>query len=248
MAEKDFVTDISKVIAKHPALALSIKVDESHFAKKRVALSLLADEFHVIWARYNDGLFDTLRRMVRYERSVTAWCMLLNDIVDADLRNTITADYVDPVFRVLSDLPIAFKDQVVRGSVELAIVKQDPNPFETIGCIKQGGWYKQFKDRVAVDSRSGELPDLLNDALYSSREAKRLRALHGCAMHDVSSNLMEGNPFVEQLVSGVIAYGVESPLRIADELDGIKAQRLVAQQAYDSFDSYVRKLISEDGR
>jgi len=242
MFDEGFASSISEVVARHPALALSIQVEESHFAKKNVTLHLMSDEFHVTWERYNDALFDTLRRMVRYERSVLAWATLLDGVADIDLKNTITADYVDPVFRVLADLPIAFKDQIIRGSVELSVFKTDKSPFETIDGIKQGGWYTQFKNRVASDPASGELPALVNDGLYGSPEAERLRDLHGLAMHDVSSSLVEGRPFVERCDSGIVAFGVEAPLKIADELEGIKSQRLFAQKTYDAFDLYVRSL------
>ena len=95
---------------------------------------------------------------------------------------------------------------------------------------------------MASDFASGDLAALVNDELYGSPEAARLRNLHGLAMHDASSNLVEGRAFVEQYDSGIVASGIEAPLKITDELEGSKSQRLIAQKTYDAFDLYVRSL------
>lgn len=239
-----FANAIAGVIAKHPALSLSAEVEESHVVLKTIAEHPFGEPFYDTWNEYNHGLFDSIRRMVRYERSSMAWDELLKEVEDGDLKNTITVDYLEPVFRSLVDLYTAFKDQTIKGSVMLAILAREPDPVTQINNIKQGNWPNAFKARVGADAKSGNLPNLVND-LYSNAEGMYLRGLHGNALHDTKSNLIESKRVVMPMAPGLIAVGIDSKIQLSEVLQKVKKQRLVVNKTYDAFDQYARALEAE---
>lgn len=240
--ENDFVDRVLKVLNGHPALALSMLVVDSHIAKNDVPISIVSDEFDVIWREYDDALFGSIRRMIRYERSARAWVQLLDSVEDKAVCDTVTVDYVEPVFRMLVDLPLAFKDQLVKATVKLSIAACEDNPLEVIEGIKRGTWVDEFEKRVACDSMAKRLSNLVYNDLYSSEEAVKLRNLHGRALHDSSVSLVEGRVFVDLIAPGFVAHAVERPIDLAEELGVTMAQRLAAQEAYKEFDVYARRL------
>lgn len=239
--EDDYAGRVLKVLSGHPALALSMPVVDSHIAKNDVPISIV-NEFDALWREYDDALFGSIRRMVRYERSALAWVELLNGVEDKALRDTVTVDYVEPVFRTLVDLPLAFKDQLVKATVKLSILAYEGKPFEIIKSIKRNGWLGEFRKRVSCDRVAGRLPHLVYDDLYGSEEAIRLRNLYGRALHDSSASLVEGRMFADLVAPGFVVYGEEGPIDLAGELGIMATQRLAAQEAYKEFDAYARKL------
>lgn len=83
-----------------------------------------------VFASYNDALFDSVRLMIRYEKSLMAWQEIVSEIDDKEARDTLVMDYVHPVFVTARDLPNVFKDRLVRGCVKLAtIAKGDYSNF-----------------------------------------------------------------------------------------------------------------------
>ena len=77
-----------------------------------------------IFASYNDALFDSVRLMIRYEKSLKAWSEIIAGVDDKVLRDTLVMDYVHPVFVTACDLPNVFKDRLVRGCVKLATIAE----------------------------------------------------------------------------------------------------------------------------
>lgn len=63
--------------------------------------------------------------MIRYEKSLMAWRKIFSEIDDKEVRDSLTMDYVHPVFVTACDLPSMFKDRLVRGRTKLATIAGD---------------------------------------------------------------------------------------------------------------------------
>lgn len=93
---------IAAVLSKHPALYYPTKLENSQVLLHPDKGSFSGDPFSDTFNTYNTALFDSVRQMIRYEKSLTAWSTVVADIDSKDVRNTLIMDYVYPVFRFLA--------------------------------------------------------------------------------------------------------------------------------------------------
>lgn len=100
------------------------KLNDSHIPRHAVKRDFINDVFCDVFASYNDALFDSVRLMIRYEKSLMAWREIISGINDREVRDTLVMDYVHPVFATACDLPNVFKDRLVRGCVKLATIAE----------------------------------------------------------------------------------------------------------------------------
>lgn len=121
MDDDGFVEAIVGLVERHPALYYQMELEESHVQFHVVKRDFFGDAFLEVFRQYNNALFDSVRLMIRYEKSLKAWREIVAG-VDDKLKSTLIMDYVHPVFAVACDLPNVFKDQLVCGCVKLATV------------------------------------------------------------------------------------------------------------------------------
>ena len=129
---------IAAALSKHPVLYYSAQLENSHIPAHRDKKSFLGDPFTDTFNAYNGALFDSVRQIIRYEKSLSTWSTVVADIDSKDVRNTLIMDYVYPVFRFLSDIPNVFKDQLVRACVKLATISKGDYSFVHINTAKEG--------------------------------------------------------------------------------------------------------------
>lgn len=72
MDDDGFAKTISKLVQIHPTLYYPIKLNDSHIPLHTVKRVFLNDAFCSTFASYNDALFDSVRLMIRYEKSPMA--------------------------------------------------------------------------------------------------------------------------------------------------------------------------------
>lgn len=120
MDNDSFAGSIAKLVGRHPALYYQMKLDGSHILFHTVKRDFFSNAFLDVFASYNIALFDSVRLVIRYERSLKAWQEIVSGVSEKVLKDTLIMDYVHPVFVAACDLPNVFKDQLVRGCVKLA--------------------------------------------------------------------------------------------------------------------------------
>lgn len=96
---------IASALSRHSALYYSTKLENSHIPAHRDMNRFFGDPFTDTFNAYNVALFDSVRQMIRYEKSLSVWSTIVTDIDSKDVRNTLIMDYIYPVFRFLSDIP-----------------------------------------------------------------------------------------------------------------------------------------------
>ncbi len=115
---------IAELVGKHPASYYPMKLEDSHVSCHGVKLDFFNDIFCNVFNSYNCSLFECVRLMVRYEKLLSAWQAIIDEVDDRVIRDTLMMDYVHPTFTVLCDLPNVFKDRLARGCVKLASVSK----------------------------------------------------------------------------------------------------------------------------
>lgn len=80
---------IAVALSKHPVLYYSAQLENSHIPAHRGMKSFFGDPFTDTFNAYNVALFDSVRQMVRYENSLSAWSTVVADIDPRDVRNTL---------------------------------------------------------------------------------------------------------------------------------------------------------------
>lgn len=195
---------------------------------------------------YNAALFDSVRQMIRYEKSLSAWSTIVSDIDSKDVRNTLIMDYVYPVFRFLADIPNVFKDQLVRACVKLAAVSKGDYSLVSIDAVKDGAprcdWYKELRKNCSDTSLGNQLITIINEDLFKHPDAKHFREFHGNTAHDLTPTLVSG---VNQSYSVGDAVSIQShtaPIELLNELTIIDRHRLRIQNAYVLFGDYATAL------
>ena len=188
-----------------------------------------------VFRQYSNALFDSIRLMIRYEKSLMAWREIISGINDKKVRDTLVMDYVHPVFIVACDLPNVFKDQLVRGCVKLATVAKGDYSY-----LREGrqDWYGAIQ-RACVEVPLGrKLYDIIDGDLYRDADATHFRDLHGSGMHDLSQSLVSG---LEQTVSAANCIAMQTYIKAFDlgkELEVLDRQRRKIQKAYLLFGEY----------
>ena len=122
MASGNLAKTIARFVEIHPPLYYPIKLNDSHIPLHTVKRDFFNDAFCGTFASNNDALFDSVRLMIRYEKSPMAWRKIFSEIHSKEVRDTLAMDYVRPVFVTTYDLPNMFKDRLVRGRTKLATI------------------------------------------------------------------------------------------------------------------------------
>lgn len=237
---------IAAVLSKHPALYYPTKLENSQVLLHPDKGSFSGDPFSDTFNTYNTALFDSVRQMIRYEKSLTAWSTVVADIDSKDVRNTLIMDYVYPVFRFLADIPNVFKDQLVRASVKLATISKGDYSLVDIDTAKNGvprcDWYKELQRGCSDSTLGNQLITIINGDLFNHPDAKHFREFHGHAAHDLTPTLVSG---VNQSYSAGAAVSIQThtaPINLPNELDVIDRHRLRIQNAYVLFGNYSTTL------
>lgn len=187
MASDNLAETIAQFAQIHPTLYYPIKLNDSHVPRHAVKRDFINDVFCDIFASYNDALFDSVRLMIRYEKSPKAWSEIIAGVDDKVLRDTLVMDYVHPVFVTACDLPNVFKDRLVRGCVKLATIAEgDYSYLRKSRC----NWFNAMSTACTNSPLGKQLCDIVDKDLYRSADATHFRDLHGSGMHDLSQTLV----------------------------------------------------------
>lgn len=79
---------IAAAPSRHPALYYSAQLENSHIPAHRDMNSFFGDPFTDTFNAYNVALFDSVREMIRYEKSLSVWSTIVTDIDSEVVRNT----------------------------------------------------------------------------------------------------------------------------------------------------------------
>ena len=237
---------IAEHLSKHPALYYSAQLENSHIPAHRDMRSFFGDPFTDTFNAYNVALFDSVRQMIRYEKSLSAWSTVVADIDSKDVRNTLIMDYTYPVFRFLSDIPNVFKDQLVRACVKLATISKGDYSLVRINTVKDGAprcnWFKKLQKSCSDTALGNQLIAIINEDLFEHPDAKHFRELHGYSAHDLALTLVSG---INQSYSAGDAVSIQTytpPVDLPNELAVIDRHRLRIQNAYMLFGNYATEL------
>lgn len=113
--DDESIEAIAELVGRHPALYYQMELEDSHILFHAVKSDFFGDVLLDVFRQYNNALFDSVRLMIRYEKSLKAWQEIASGVDDKMLKDTLVMDYVHPVFTAACDLPNVFKDQLVRG-------------------------------------------------------------------------------------------------------------------------------------
>ncbi len=235
MDDAGFAEAIAGLVERHPALYYRMKLEDSHIPLHVVKRDFFGDTFLEVFRQYNNALFDSVRLMIRYEKSLKAWREIVAGVDDKVLRDTLVMDYVHPVFMAACDLPNVFKDQLVRGCVKLATVAKGDYSYLRDGRPR---WFDVMKDACADTSLGAQLCDIVAGDLFECADAAHFRELHGSGMHDLLQSLVSG---LEQTVSAANCITMQTyiqPFDLGKELEALDRQRRRIQKAYLLFGDY----------
>ena len=73
MNDDGFAEAIAGLVERHPALYYRTKLEDSHIPLHVVKRNFFDDTFLDVFRQYNDALFDSVRLMIRYDKSLKAW-------------------------------------------------------------------------------------------------------------------------------------------------------------------------------
>ena len=235
MNEDGFAEAIAGLVERHPVLCYQMKLEDSHIPLHVVKRDFFGDTFLEVFWQYNNALFDSVRLMIRYEKSLKAWRQIVAGVDDKVPRDTLVVDYVHPVFMAACDLPNVFKDQLVRGCVKLATVAKGDYSYLREGRPR---WFDVMKDVCADSSLGMQLCDIVDGDLFEGADATHFRDLHGSCMHDLSQSLVSG---FEQTVLAANCITMQTyikPFDLGKELEVLDRQRRRIQTAYLLFGDY----------
>lgn len=235
MNDDGFAKVIAGLVERHPALYYRMVLEDSHIPLHAVKRGFFGDTLLEVFRQYNNALFDSIRLMIRYEKSLKAWREIIEGVDDKVLRDTLVMDYVHPVFMAACDLPNVFKDQLVRGCVKLATVAKDDYSYLQ---ERRRGWYGAFRNECVDVPLGRKMRDAVDGDLYKDPDATHFRELHGSGMHDLSKSLVSG---LEQTVSVDNCITMQTYIEAFDldkELEALDRQRRRIQKAYLLFGEY----------
>lgn len=229
------ISTLAELVGRHPALYYQMELDDSHIACHLVKADFFGDPLLEVFRQYNSSLFDSVRLIIRYEKSLRAWQEIIVEVDDGDLKNTLIMDYVHPVFTAACDLPNVFKDQLVRGCVKLATVAKGDFSFLREGRPR---WFDVMKGVCADTPLGRRLCNVVDGDLYKSADATHFRKLHGSGMHDSSQSLVSGLNQTISPLDGITFQAYIKAFDLDEELEALDRQRLRIQDAYRLFGEY----------
>lgn len=233
--DDDFVEAIAGLVGQHPMLYYRMELEGSHIQLHDVKRAFFGNAFLEVFRQYNNALFDSVRLLIRYEKSLMAWREIAEEVDRGLLKDTLIMDYVHPVFTVACDLPNVFKDQLVRGCVKLAMVRRGDYSYLREGRHR---WFDEMKDVCADTPLGAQLCDVVDSDLFKCADAMHFRKLHGSGMHDLSQSLAGGLNQTVSPIDGVAMQTYSEAFDLAKELEILDRQRYRIQKAYLLFGDY----------
>lgn len=235
MASGSLAKMIAKLVQIHPTPYYPIKLNDSQIALHTVKRDFFNDVFCSTFASYNDALFDSVRLMIRYEKSLMAWQEIVSEIDDKEIRDTLAMDYVHPVFVTACDLPNVFKNRLVRRCVKLAAIAEgDYSYLRKSRC----NWFNAMSTACTSSLLGKQLCDIVDKDLYRSADATHFRELHGSGMHDLSQTLVARSSQIASSANGLTMQMIIDAFDLDKELEILDRQRLKTQDAYLLFGKY----------
>lgn len=241
-----FIDEVSKVLARHPVLCYTITLNESHVPIHPHKQGHLVSAFCDVCNSYNDGLFESIRLMVRYEKSLMAWEEITTGMESGPLKDTVIMDYAYPTFTALCDIPNTFKDQLVRACVKLSALARGDGFYNAVE--EKGSRVNWFSEMSKLRSEScicGQLCDVVENDLFRNPDARHFRDIHGARVHDLSPSLVSGLAQSCVFGDGVTSLTWSGPFCLASELEIIDRHRLRMQHAYQLFGELADSLYVE---
>ena len=235
MDDDNFAEAITKLVGRHPALNYQMKIDNSHILFHTVRRDFFSNAFLDVFTSYNIALFDSVRLMIRYEKSLKAWQEIISEINEKVLKDTLIMDYVHPVFVAACDLPNVLKDQLVRGCVKLATSAK--GDFSYLREDRRD-WFRAMLRSCSDTPLGKKLCNVIEVDLYSCADATHFRKLHGAGMHDLSQNLVGGLNQTISPYEGAVIQTYIKPFDLGEEIKALDRQRLRMQNAYQQFGEY----------
>lgn len=71
--DDSFAKMTAGLVERHPALYYRMVLEDSHIPLHAVKRGFFGDTFLEVFRQYNNALFDSVRLMIRYEKSLMAW-------------------------------------------------------------------------------------------------------------------------------------------------------------------------------
>ena len=68
-----FAEAIAGLVERHPVLYYRMKLEDSHIPLHVVERDFFGDTFLEVFRQYDNALFESVRLMIRYEKSLKAW-------------------------------------------------------------------------------------------------------------------------------------------------------------------------------
>lgn len=215
----------------------------------------LYSEFYEFYNRYLLALNHDIQILRRHVRSLCAWReveLSHSDDLEGAVWGCILADFVEPTIRSAIDLPIEIKEKIYQGAWKLTEIAQNG----TYGVIsvedrekkKRPDKYKLLKTH-GVESRELERLQECLGALHGKGQAEafELEELHGEKHHDILPPIHMGYPLVraerDDSSGMMVVHHTDDKLDWHSLIFTIDAQRILAQDAYKAFHSYVQMLI-----
>jgi hypothetical protein len=240
---------IANCLVKHPKSYYSTTLEDSHIPLHEPKLDFFGDPFCEVFNSYNAALFDSIRVMIRYEKSLKVWNEIASQLNSEIIRNTLIMDYVHPVFVVLCDTPNAFKDRLVRGCVKLTAISKGDSSFlvekDVNGKTIRRDWFKDMGSICSESSLGKQLCAIVTDELYKCQDATHFRQIHGAGVHDLSPTLVSGVSLCSSPGDGAAYQCYREPFDLGKELEIADRQRLRMQKAYSLFCEYADWLQDE---
>lgn len=241
-----FADEVSEALGRHPGLCYTTVLHDSHVPMHPRKHDLLDDVFSGVYNSYNDGLFESIRLMVRYEKSLMAWEEIAAEMEGGPLKDTVIMDYAYPVFIALCDIPNTFKDQLVRACVKLAaLAKEDGSYIDVEERGSRVNWFSEMSKLRSESCICRQLCDIVENGLFRDPDARHFRDIHGARVHDLSPSLASGLVQSRVLGDGVVSLIWSAPFHLASELEIIDRQRLRMQCAYRLFGEFADSLYNE---
>lgn len=243
MGDEDFIQRIAELIDEHPAIYYRIQLEDSRIPFHIVKRDMFNDAFCDVFASYNIALFDSVRRLIRYEKSLKAWLDIIEKIDDRETKNTLVMDYIQPVFEAACDLPNVFKDQLVRGCVKLASVAKDDYSYLCDGC--RTNWFQTMEKVCSGSSLDLKMCDIVRNDLFENADAEHFRDIHGSGRHDLSVSLVAGSNQTFSFSNGLVVQTHTDAFDLGEELVVLDRHRRRVQNAYLRFGEYGDALYND---
>lgn len=241
-----FADEVSEVLERHPRLYYTTVLHDSHIPMHPRKHDLLGGMLSGVYNSYNDGLFESIRLMVRYEKSLMAWEEITAEMEGGPLKDTVIMDYAYPVFTALCDIPNTFKDQLVRACVKLSALARGDGFYNAIEeKDSRVNWFSEMSKLRSDSHACGQLCDVVENDLFRDPDARHFRDIHGARVHDLSPSLASGLVQSRVLGDGVVSLIWSAPFHLASELEIIDRHRLRMQHAYRLFGEFADSLYDE---